>query len=163
MSKILDTFGGILMCLAEILIGILLLINPLGFTSGIIMGLGVLLLVMGAMSVVSYFRTSAAEAARQQSLAKGLGLMLTGAFCALKSEWFIAAFPLLTVIYGVIILVTGLVRIQWTVDTLRLKKGQVVLAGDRRGAGADPLVGYPVQSVRHDCIHVDLRRRLADR
>lgn len=39
----------------------------------------------------------------------------------LKSQWFIATFPLLTILYGIIILITGLLKIQWAVDMLRMK------------------------------------------
>ena len=122
MAKIKESLGVILMSLFEILIGVLLLINPVGFTSGIIVGLGCLLLVLGALSVVHYFRTSPVEAAKEQSLAKGLALLAAGLFCVLHSGWFIAAFPLLTLLYGVGMLLLSLVRIQWTVDALRLKK-----------------------------------------
>ena len=124
MNKLVKTFGGVLMSAVELLVGILLLINPLGFTSGIIMGAGILLIVLGVTSVIAYFRTSAAAAAQQQTLAQGLGLMLLGFFCAMKSEWFIAAFPLLTALYGVMTLAAGLIKVQWTVDSLRMKKGK---------------------------------------
>ena len=33
---------------------------------------------------------------------------LGGAFCAFNSRWFIATFPVITLIYGVIILVAGI-------------------------------------------------------
>lgn len=116
--------GGIIMCLCEILVGVLLLIDPAGFTAGIIIGLGWVLIGLGLVSAISYFRTAPAEAAKAQKLAKGLCLMLLGTFCALRSGWFIAAFPLLTMIYGVAMLLTGIMRVQWTVDILRLKRGR---------------------------------------
>lgn len=116
--------SGILMCLAELLVGVLLLINPVRFTSGIIMGLGIVLLAMGLVSVAKYFKTAPAEAAREQTLVKGLVILLLGAFCTFKSYWFITTFPLLTMVYGVAILLVGLVRVQWTVDHLRLKTGR---------------------------------------
>ena len=122
MKKIRENAGVIALGLVEIVIGVLLLINPVGFTSGIIIGLGALLLGMGVLSIIRYFRMRPAEAAREQSLARGLGLAIGGLFCVLHSEWFIATFPLLTLLYGVFMLMTSLVRIQWTVDALRLKK-----------------------------------------
>ena len=66
-------------------------------------------------------KTEPGKAAIQQSLAKGLLLVTVGVFCLFKSQWFIATFPLLTILYGIIILITGLVKIQWAVDMLRLK------------------------------------------
>ena len=114
--------GGILMCLCEILVGVLLLINPVGFTATIIVGLGWLLLIMGVVAVVGYFRMPAIEAAKQQTLVKGLSLVTVGLFCVLRYNWFIATFPMLALLYAVAMLITGLVRVQWTVDAIRLKK-----------------------------------------
>ena len=51
MKALKENTGGIVMCLFEILVGILLLINPVSFTSGIIIGLGVILLALGAMGI----------------------------------------------------------------------------------------------------------------
>ncbi len=52
MSKVNRGIGNILLCIAEIIVGILLLINPVGFTASIIMALGIVLAVMGIFSIV---------------------------------------------------------------------------------------------------------------
>lgn len=122
MSLIKENLNGMLLCLFEILVGVLLLINPVGFTSGIIITVGIALLLMGMMYVFQYLRTNPQEAAMSRALFKGLVCLVTGAFCVLKSQWFVETFPLLTLIYGIIILMTGLYKVQWTVDMLRLKK-----------------------------------------
>ena len=128
--KFLKTnIGGIVGCLLEIFVGILLLMNPVGFTSGIIIGAGFVLMAAGLASVIKYFRTEPEEAAKIQLLVKGLVALLAGAFCALKSGWFVVTFPVITLIYGVVILLTGLAKIQWMVDALRMKKGKWFLAG----------------------------------
>lgn len=114
----------IFFCLCEIIIGALLLVDPIGFTSGIIIALGAALLAAGVLCVIGYFRTSPVEAALRGDLAKGLFLLLCGGLCAFRSGWFIAAFPLLTVLYGVVILLAGLGKVQWAVDALRLKTGR---------------------------------------
>ncbi len=106
----------------ELVIGLLLLINPVGFTSGIIVGLGVLMIVAGATKTARYFMTNAVEAAREQGLAKGLLLLMVGAACALCSDWFVAVFPLLTMLYGLLLLVLSALKVQFAVDMLRLKK-----------------------------------------
>lgn len=43
MKKIDRNVGNLVMCIAEAVIGILLLVNPVGFTSGIIIALGIVL------------------------------------------------------------------------------------------------------------------------
>ena len=40
----------------------------------------------------------------------------------LRSEWFIVTFPVLTILYGITVLVTGFYKVQMTVDTLRMKR-----------------------------------------
>lgn len=114
--------NGILLSLFELVVGVLLLINPIGFTSGIIIVLGLVLTVIGLISVINYFRTDPEAATVGQNLFKGIVAMTAGVFCILKTEWLITIFPLLTILYGTAILFAGISKIQWSVDMLRLKK-----------------------------------------
>lgn len=113
--------SSVILSLCEAVVGILLLVNPVGFTTGIIIFLGIVLLLLGVAGVVQYFRTPAEVAALRQSLTRGCLAILAGLFCVLNSGWFIATFPLLTILYGVGTLVTGVAKVQWTVDCVRLK------------------------------------------
>lgn len=128
MKKWNSVFGKIIMCICEIIVGVLLLLDPIGFTSGIIKVAGALLLLSGAFSVFRYFKTDPVEAQKEQGLVNGLCYITCGMFCVFYTNWFITTFPLLTVIYGVIILLTGIMRIQWAVDMLRMKKEQWYMA-----------------------------------
>jgi len=110
---------GILPCLFEISVGILLLINPVGFTKGIITALGIALLILSIISIIKYFRTEVDAATDGQFLLKGLLCLVFGGFCIINSEWFIKTFPALTIIYGIALLVIGLSKIQLSVDLLR--------------------------------------------
>lgn len=121
MNKINRSTGNILTCIFEILVGILLLINPVGFTSGIIIIFGLVLAVIGAASLFKYFRADAETAAQENGLAKGLIFAIFGLFCTFKSEWFIITFPLLTVLYGILTLIIGVSKVQWAVDMLRAR------------------------------------------
>ena len=121
-KKINRNTGNLLTCIFEILVGILLLIDPVGFTSGIIVVFGVVLAVIGVASLFRYFRNDAETAAQESGLAKGLIFAIFGLFCALKSEWFIITFPLLTVLYGILTLISGVSKVQWAVDMLRAKQ-----------------------------------------
>ena len=120
--------NSILLCLFEALVGILLLLNPTAFTSGIIIAVGIVLVILGVISVVNYFRTDAVQAAAGQILVKGLTMLLAGAFCAFRSQWFLVTFPAITMLYGVVILLTGLGKVQLCVDMLRLKRSRWYLA-----------------------------------
>ena len=110
--------------LVEVIIGILLLVNPIEFTSGIIIAFGILLIMMGIHKIAKYFHTEPMAAAIGQALTKGLLALLVGAFCAFNSHWFLATFPVLTLVYGAGILVAGIVKLQWTVDMIRMKRSK---------------------------------------
>ena len=122
MNKLNRNTGNLLTCIFEILVGILLLIDPVGFTSGIIVVFGIVLAIIGIISLFKYFRTDAEKASQESGLAKGLIFAISGLFCAFKSEWFIITFPLLTVLYGILTLVSGVSKVQWAVDMLRAKQ-----------------------------------------
>lgn len=121
MEAVKEKANGIVLCLFELIVGVLLLINPVGFTSGIIKVTGIVLMILGIIEIVKYFKTSAEEAFLGQTLVKGLVSVLAGAFCAFRTEWFILTFPALTIIYGIIILLVGLGKVQLTVDMVRRK------------------------------------------
>ena len=119
MSAIQKNGGSILMCVLEILVGVLLLMDPTGFTSAIIIAAGAALILYGAICIVRYFRADAAEGALRQNLFKGLLLLLGGLFCVLRSKWFVDTFPLLTILYGIGLLISGVGKIQWMADMIR--------------------------------------------
>lgn len=106
-----ENVGNLIMSLCEAAIGILLFVNPVGFTSFVITALGVVLTIRGIVSVISYFRMSPEEAAKIQSLAIGFVFLVIGFFCMLCSEWFIATFPVLTILYGIMILFAGITKL----------------------------------------------------
>ena len=121
MKSLKANLHGILMSAFEVLVGILLIIDPEGFTSGIIVAVGIALLLGGIWQVVCYFKEEPEEAAKGQALLIGMIMLLGGGFLALKSKWLIQVIPLLTIVYGIGVLVAGLWKVQWTVDKLRMK------------------------------------------
>lgn len=111
--------GSGLICILEIVVGVLLLIDPVGFTSGIIVGSGVLMCAGGAVSIVRYFMMKPDVAAQKQLLFKGVLALMAGAACIVKCDWFIAAFPLLTVLYAIALLVLAAGKLQKMADLKR--------------------------------------------
>lgn len=120
--------NGIILSLFEIAVGVLLLINPIGFTTGIIMAAGAVLSVVGIISGIKYFRAEITEAVAGQYLTKGLVALLAGIFCLTRAQWFIEIFPALTIVYGIAVLVAGLGKVQLTVDMLRRRNNKWFLA-----------------------------------
>lgn len=128
METVKEKANGTVLCLFELVVGVLLLINPVGFTAGIIKVAGIVLMILGLIETVKYFRMSAEEAFLGQTLVKGLVSVLAGAFCTFRTGWFIITFPVLTIIYGVMILLAGLGKVQLTVDMVRRKNKNWVWA-----------------------------------
>lgn len=129
METFRENLNSIIVCVFELIIGILLLIEPVRFTSGIIIAAGIILIVIAILYFVRYFRMDARKAAVGQFFAKGLMALLTGSFLVFHSEWFIATFPVLTMLYGVVILLSALEKIQLCIDMFRLKKAKWYFAG----------------------------------
>jgi len=122
MKKVISANSTLFMSIIEIVIGILLLVNPLGFTSGIIIAFGVVMMISGLGQIIKYFTIKSEDAANSGKLSKGILSCLLGGFCAFNSEWFLVAFPVITILYGVLILVTGVSKLEKAVDMARVKQ-----------------------------------------
>ena len=115
--------------LVELLVGILLFVNPEGFTSGILMAVGAVLLICGVFCMIHYFNTDPVQAALEQNFTKGLIMILLGGFLTLRTQQAIRFFTAITHLYGIAILIIGVVKLQQSVDLLRLKARYWFLAG----------------------------------
>lgn len=104
-----------------IIVGVLLLVNPETFAVVVVKVAGVLLMLLGAVDIIKYFRTPAPEAVQGQSFYSGAVLITVGCFGLFASGWFVKVFPVLAVIYGLMQILLGLRKLQRTVDALRLK------------------------------------------
>jgi len=124
MKVLKENANAIILCVVEIVVGVLLLVNPVGFTLGIIIAAGIALMFSGLLNVIRYFRSSPQEAAVGQLLMQGLVALLAGAFCAFNPQWFTLTFPMIAVLYGIAVLVGGLSKVQTAVDMLRAKNSK---------------------------------------
>lgn len=116
MKKLKKHFTGILLCLFELIVGILVLVDPLGFTAAIIVTAGIGLIILGLVCVVKYGSADPQAAAQGQYLLKGLLALSAGCFCAFRSQWFLGAFGILL---GAAIFAAGLAKIQIAMDMFR--------------------------------------------
>lgn len=122
MKTVLKYVSGMVMSIVEILVGVLLIIDPIAFTSGTIIALGAILMFASVICIFKYFRADIEEAIPNQMLFKGLILLISGAFFVFGNSHIVERFELLNAFYGVVILLIGLYKVQKTVDILRLKK-----------------------------------------
>lgn len=123
MKKFLHNFRSLIYCIGEIIIGILILFNHVAFTNIIVRALGAVLIVLGVLNIMKYFKQTAEAGAMSMGLSKGLIQILAGIFCIFNPEWFTTTFTFLSVAYGVGILIVGMIKLQWAVDALRLRNG----------------------------------------
>ncbi len=122
LKKVLaDNQNAIVIALAELVVGILLLVNATQFTRVIFIILGVFLLVKAIGSGWRYFHLSAREAAATQTLSIGLIALILGVVCIARSQWFVDTLPAMTLLYGLMILLTASPKVQWTVDAARVR------------------------------------------
>ncbi len=119
MKLVRRNLGNILISICELLAGILLLINPERYARVLIIIVGIVLVVFGVLNVVRHLRIPPLEASRSYRMSWGLILTAGGIFCIVDAGWFIDVFPVLT-LYGVALIAIGFIKVQWTVDMLRI-------------------------------------------
>ena len=123
MEKFRRISGKLIICACEAAVGVILLVNPEGFTKIMVTAAGILFCVLGALAGIRYFRTEPEDAALTQDLTKGLVALSVGFFLIYRADWIMNSFMPVTVFYGIAALLTGVVKLQWTVDMIRLKRG----------------------------------------
>ncbi len=128
MKFLKENASNLAMILCEAAVGILLLVDPVGFTSCVIIALGAVLAIRGIAGIISYIHAPAQEAVLGHSLANGLIFLALGLCCMLNSNWFLDVFPSITTLFGIAILLTGIAKIQWVADCIRLKMGKWPIA-----------------------------------
>ncbi len=128
MKVLRRNLGNILISLCELMAGILLLINPVEYTKVLIIIVGVALVILGGLNVITHLRIPPLEASRSFRMSFGLILIAGGAFCMFDTSWFTRVFPVLPMLYGVAMIAVGIIKIQWTIDMLRIRDTKWYLA-----------------------------------
>lgn len=129
MSFIKRNADGTFLSLLELAAGILLLIDPVRFASGIIIAAGALFWGGRDYLCCQIFYDRSGRDGKNQLLTKGLASLLLGWLCAFHSGRFIASFPVLTLPYGILVLLVGLRKIQMAVDLIRARNKRRLPAG----------------------------------
>ncbi len=81
MKTLKQNENAVIMCTIEVVAGVLLLVDPVGFTASIIIVAGIALMVEGLLNVIRYFISSPEEAAAGQLLMRGLVAWVCQVFC----------------------------------------------------------------------------------
>lgn len=114
--------GSLVLCALEVVIGLLLLLIPNRFLSGVVIGVGVAALLLGVGACVVYFLRKPQDAKERQLLFKGLLLFALGVTCVFTYQSFLTAYTLLTVLFCCVMLVLCAQKLQNMADMLRMKQ-----------------------------------------
>ena len=111
MSRIKYLLPSILVILFEIAVGVMLLINPEGFTKVVIIVLGVLLLILSIVFFVNFLRAKNEAAGGTDALVGAIICLIIGLLCVIFSQQMLGFLETLSIIYGIILFVFGLNKI----------------------------------------------------
>ncbi|MBQ8254559.1 MAG: DUF308 domain-containing protein [Clostridia bacterium] len=121
MKKFLKNANSGIICLIEIIVGILLLLDPHAFISYILIIAGAFIAISGVISLIKYF-ASKPEESEKGGLTSALVSLTIGAFLIIKNgiatEWI----TIITIVFGAAILYTGYQKLEKAVDKMRNKQ-----------------------------------------
>ena len=129
MNQLKANLPAIVLLICEIIFGVMLIINPIGLTTVILRAIGFGMIVGGIVWIIRYFRTEKTAAAISGLMFEGIICLLAGLFLFFMTNWIITGLSVVIVIYGIIILLIGVLKLQWTVDLLRFKRERWFISG----------------------------------
>ena len=112
MKSLKTNFPIILLILFETAIGVLLLLNPEVFTRTVIILFGVVLLMIGVTYLVRYLREKKKEKGSVSTLIISVVSLIAGAVFAACSGLIVGFVTVIAVIYGVVLAVFGIYKLQ---------------------------------------------------
>ena len=129
MARKAGAFGGkltlswteIIMGAAIILLGLVLLLIPGVATSVLFNGIGAVCILIGLVHVVKYFTLNAQEAVISNDMALGLAWIVGGTSVIVFKGLLVSLLPIL---FGLIILVGGVIKIQSALGFKRMNAGR---------------------------------------
>lgn len=98
----------------EIIFGVLLFKDPETFTKTVLMLFGIMLLAFGVVSLIRYFKANREGTSFFNSivLAGAIVALVIGAICSFAPGAIIALFTVIAVVYGIMLLITGVLKCQ---------------------------------------------------
>ncbi|MBR4911057.1 MAG: DUF308 domain-containing protein [Clostridia bacterium] len=122
MNTFKKTAPVILLFLLELVIGIFLLTEPEKFTKAVFIAFGVVLITIGVIYLVRYLADKKnGENVNVFTLAVAISALILGAVSALLFDWILKFLTFVWVIYGIIIIVSGVYKAK---NYVELKKNK---------------------------------------
>ncbi len=111
----------LLLAVAEIALGILLLISPEGFTMAVIVAVGILFVISGLLNIIEYWRLPKEEAMQTWKFSAGAAGITLGVLGVVYRAQLMREFAMLTVIYGLVMIMLAYLKLQISVDGVRAR------------------------------------------
>jgi len=93
----------------EVYAGVRLLTNPVDFTSSVIVFFGIFMLVVGVVSIIRALQIkNKTNLPYRLSLFGGIFDLIIGAVCVFLSDKVVSLFPVMVMIYGIIMVISGI-------------------------------------------------------
>jgi len=109
MKALKNNLPVILFILFELAVGILLLINPEAFTKTVLICFGIVLIVIGLIYLIRVLKDKT-EGTSAITLIISIASLAAGAVCALFPSFVMGLFAVVAIIYGVILIVSGVYK-----------------------------------------------------
>lgn len=122
----------ILLILFEVAVGILLLVDPEGFTRMIIILFGIILLAIGITYLLRYLHGKKENINDLLSLTVAVVALAIGAICTFCSGAIIGLITAMAIIYGVILIISGIYKIN---NYFMIKKAQFPISAVSAASG----------------------------
>jgi len=110
MSSLKHNLPSILLILGELIVGILLLIKPESFTRAAIILLGIVLLAVGVVYLIRWLKGRDRGEAGAGTLLFAIVALLVGLVCVFGVGWIMRLFGVLAVVFGVFLLISGVIK-----------------------------------------------------
>ncbi len=120
-GKLTLSWTEIITCAAFIVLGLVLLVVPGLATSVIFNVIGIGCIVIGIVHLIRYFRLEAQLALMSNDMALGLGWIIGGAAIIIFKSLLVSLLPIL---FGMMMLVGGVIKIQSTLGFRRMNAGR---------------------------------------
>lgn len=122
MKKLFKNANSAIICIIEIIVGVLLLLNPHAFISYILIIAGAFIALSGVISLIKYFASTPEVGEESQGLSKALVSLTLGIFLVVKNGVAATFTDLLAYVFGAAILYIGYTKLQKAVDKMRKKQ-----------------------------------------
>ncbi len=122
MKKFLKNANSGIICLIEIVVGVLLLVNASALISYILILAGAFIAASGVISGIKYFVSPVDDGEKAQTLTKALVSISIGAFLLVNNDIVSKAAGIITFVFGAVILYAGYVKLQKAFDKIRRKQ-----------------------------------------